>query len=174
MIELVREALRDIVARPLPYLAEVVHFVALLAIVWLVLRRTVARTLAERRRRIAAGIEAAEGAAAARADAEARAAALLAEAGERARRIGEEAAAAVAAARSEGLERIAREAAAVVRLADDAAEAERARVSRESSERLIELVGAVVRRFLDQALSEGERRALTQKLILSHLAELER
>jgi F0F1-type ATP synthase membrane subunit b/b' len=53
-------------------------------------------------------------------------------------------------------------------------QAEKDRLSREASDRLVRLTTEVTRRYLDEMLGENERRALTQKAILASLGELER
>jgi F-type H+-transporting ATPase subunit b len=172
MIALLGQALREVAAAPLAFAAEVAQFAVLVVLVWLLLRRTVGKTLAERRRRLAAELAEADAAEPLQRAAQERAAALLEEARAEAERLAARAAAEVAEARRAELERIERDAAAAILEAERAVAGEKERVARETSERLVDLVGAVVRRFLEQTLSDGERRALTQRLILDRLREL--
>lgn len=171
MSELLAVALREITDNPLAYGAEVVQFVLLVTIVWQLARRAAGKTLAERRRRVIAEVEQANAAPRQRAEADERAAAILAQARSEAERVAEQAAAAADVARREGRERIEREAAGAVAAAEEALVAERARATREASDRLVELIGVVVRRFLE-TLPESERRVLTQRLILERLKEV--
>jgi F0F1-type ATP synthase membrane subunit b/b' len=171
MSELLREALREVTRDPLAFAAEIVQFAVLVVIVWQLARRFVAQPLAERRRRVTEEVEQADAAPRLRAEADARAAALLAEGRAEAARIAERAAAAADAARRDGRERIEREAAGAVVTAEQALGAEKDRAAREASDRLVELIGTVVRRFLE-TLPEGERRVLTQRLILDRLKEV--
>jgi F0F1-type ATP synthase membrane subunit b/b' len=72
-----------------------------------------------------------------------------------------------------GLEQAEHEANAIILDAQKTIKTEKDRVVREASEHLTELVTLVTRRFIGEALTESERRALTQKLILTRLKEME-
>lgn len=168
------EALREVAARPASFAAEIVQFVVLVVVVAWAARRPIAARLAKRRDRIAADLAGAaeadreaEGMRAevegvvARAEAEARA---LVEAA-RARATAERDAADVASRA---------EAERVLAQARDTVEAERRRVLQEASERLVRLTSETARRYLEEMLTEGERRAVTEKAILDSLRRMER
>ena len=173
MGELFREMLREITGRPAVFAAEVVQFLLLVGIVLYLLRRSVGPKLKERRERISAEVEKADRVEEAWAEARKQAAVIAAEARAQAERILEAAGIAVHEQRRAGLERIEQEAAGITRRAQEAIAAEKERVVREGADRLVELITQVTRRFLEEALSESDRRALTHKLILARLKEME-
>jgi F0F1-type ATP synthase membrane subunit b/b' len=53
-------------------------------------------------------------------------------------------------------------------------EREKERFSRETGARLVQLTAETVLRYIDEMLTESERRALTQKAILASLGQMER
>lgn len=173
MKELLQEVLHEITGEPVMFAAEVVQFILLVVIVRFLLRRILGTDLRERQEQIVARVEEADRADEAYADARRRADTIMAETRGEAQRIREQAAMTAEQERRAGRERIEREAAAIILQAVQSIEAEKARVVREASEQLIDLIGLVTRRFLDEALTEQERRALTQKLILARLKEME-
>ena len=173
MKELLQEVLHEITGEPVMFAAEVVQFILLVVIVRFLLRRILGTDLRERQEQIVARVEEADRADEAYADARRRADTIMAETRGEAQRIREQAAMTAEQERRAGRERIEREAAAIILQAEQSIEAEKARVVREASEQLIDLIGLVTRRFLDEALTEQERRALTQKLILARLKEME-
>jgi F-type H+-transporting ATPase subunit b len=172
--EALRAALREVTARPMSYLAEVVQFLVLAGAIGWAARRPVARRLAARRERIAAELAEAERAEqefVAMGD-EARAAIAKAE---------EDAPGIVTAARERAEKELATgialaeaEAEQAIRLACEAVEREKARVAAEASGRLLKLTTEIARRYLDEFLSEGERRSMTERVILESLEEMER
>ncbi len=174
MSDLLREVMQDIGSRPFAYLAELAQCAILVLIVRAVLIRTVGKPLGERRQRLAEQVAHAKAAAARHEEAVQRAAAIVAEARAAAQRTTAAATDAAERARTTGYEQIARDAAAAVHQAEQAVEAEKLRVSREASERLVDLIGVAVRRFLEQAVSDDQRRALTNQLILDRIEGLAR
>ena len=172
MNELLQEVLHEITAEPMLFAAEVVQFLLLLVIIRYLLRRVVGKDIRERRDRIAAEVEEADRADEAYADARRQTDAIVAEARREAQQIREQAKTARENDRTAGRERFEQEAAAIILQAEQSIEAEKNRVIHEASEQLIDLIGVVTRRFLEEALTENDRRALTHKLILSRLHEL--
>ncbi len=167
------EALREIAARPASFAAEIVQFVVLVVVVGWAARRPIAARLAKRRDSIAADLAGAL-------EAEREAEAMTAEAEAVVPRAEAEARAVVEAARERAkIERDAADAAAraeaerVLAQARDTVEAERRRALQEGSERLVRLTSEAARRYLEEMLSEGERRAVTQKAILDSLRRME-
>jgi F0F1-type ATP synthase membrane subunit b/b' len=173
MIELIQEVLREITGKPLLFAVEFVQFLLLVAVVRFLLPRIVGRGLKERRERIAAEVQKADLADAAYAEAERQAAALIAEARAEARRGIEAARAAAQEERRTGLEQAEQEAKAILLQAQQTVETDKARVTGEASERLVTLITQVTRRFIEESLTESERRAVTEKLILASLKEME-
>jgi len=57
--------------------------------------------------------------------------------------------------------------------ARQAVETEQGRVAGDLSEQLVTLITLVTRRYIEESLTESERRAVTQKLILASLNEME-
>ena len=174
MGEALRAALHEVAARPMPYLAEVVHFLVLVGVIGLVAHRPLAKRLAKRRERIAAELAEAE-------RNERECVALGDEARGAEPRAKEDARGIVAAARTQadeeraaGTTRAQAEAEQAIRLAHEAVEREKTKVSAEASERLVALTAEIARRYLDEFLSEDERRAMTERAILESLEEMER
>jgi F0F1-type ATP synthase membrane subunit b/b' len=173
MKELIQEVLREITGKPILFAVETVQFLLLIAIIRFLLPRIVGRGLKERRERITAEVQKANQAHAAYAEAERQAAALIAEARAEARRTIEAARAAAQEERRTGLEQAEQEARAIILQAQEAVETEKGKVAGEASEQLITLVTLVIRRYIEESLTESERRAVTQKLILASLKEME-
>ena len=173
MKELIQEALRQVTGEPLIFTVELAQFILLVLIIRYLLPRIVGTALKERRKRIAADVEKADQAEAAYAKAGQEAAALVDAARAEARGTIEAARAAAQEERRAGLDRAEQEANAIILQAGQAIETEKERVAGEASEQLIALITLVTRRFIEESLTEGERRAVTQKLILASLDEME-
>jgi F-type H+-transporting ATPase subunit b len=173
MKELIQEALRQITGEPLMFTVELVQFLLLILLIRFLLPRIVGTALKERRTRIATEVEKADQADAAYAEAQQQAAALVAAARAEAQRIIETARTTAQDERRVGLERAEQEANAVLLQAKQAIETEKGRVTSEASEQLVTLITLVIRRFIEESLTESERRAVTQKLILASLNEME-
>jgi len=172
MSELIQEVLLEITAKPLLFFVEIVQFLLLVFIVRLILIRVLGTTLKERRERIAADVEKADQADAAYAAAQQQAAALTAGALAEAKRSIEAARTAAQDERRRGLNEAEQEAKAILLQAQQTVETEKGRVAGEASEELITLITQVVRRFMEEMLSESERQAVTQKLILASMKEM--
>ena len=172
MSELIQEVLLEITAKPLLFVVEIVQFLLLVFIVRLILIRVLGTTLKERRERIAADVEKADEADAAYAAAQQQAAALTAGALAEAKRSIEAARTAAQDERRRGLNEAEQEAKAILLQAQQTVETEKGRVAGEASEELITLITQVVRRFMEEMLSESERQAVTQKLILASMKEM--
>jgi ATP synthase F0 subunit b len=173
MKELIQEGLRQITGEPLIFTVELVQFLLLILIIRFLLPRIVGTALKERRKRIAAEVEKADQADAAYANAQQEAAALVAEARAEARKIIEAARIAAQEERRAGLDRAVQEANAILLQAGQTIETEKERVVSEASEQLVTLITLVSRRFIEESLTESERRAVTQKLILASLDDME-
>ena len=172
MSELIQEVLLEITAKPLLFFVEIVQFLLLVFIVRLILIRVLGTTLKERRERIAADVEKADQADAAYAAAQQQAAALTAGALTEAKRSVEAARTAAQDERRLGLNEAEQEAKAILLQAQQTVETEKGRVAGEASEELVTLITQVVRRFMEETLSESERQAVTQKLILASMKEM--
>ena len=172
MSELIQEVLLEITAKPLLFVVEIVQFLLLVFIVRLILIRVLGTTLKERRERIAADVEKADEADAAYAAAQQQAAALTAGALTEAKRSVEAARTAAQDERRLGLNEAEQEAKAILLQAQQTVETEKGRVAGEASEELVTLITQVVRRFIEETLSESERKAVTQKLILASMKEM--
>ena len=174
MEALLRDVIAEIASHPARFIAEAVQAVLLVGIVAWFARRWARKRLAERRDRIGAALAEADAAEKACADLREQARSVTAQAEgevpELLRAAREQAArerdAMIAAADTEARE--------LVDQASRTVQAEKDRISREASDRLVHLTTEVTRRYLDEMLSESERRTLTQKAILASLGELER
>lgn len=174
MNELVQEVLRQITEEPWIFVVEIAQFLLLVLIIRFLLPRIVGTALKERRKRIAAEVEKADQADAAYAKARQQAAALVAAARAEAQRTIEAARTVAQDERRSGLDQVEQEASAILLQASQASETEKGRVASEASEQLVTLITLVTRRFIEESLTESERRAVTQKLILASLNEMER
>jgi F-type H+-transporting ATPase subunit b len=173
MKELIQEVLRQITGEPLMFTVEIVQFLLLVLIIRFLLPRIVGTALKERRKRIAAEVEKADQTDAAYVKAQQQAAALVAAARAEAQRTVEAARTAAQDERRAGLDQVEQEANAILLQAGQAIETEKSRVASEASEQLVTLITLVTRRFIEESLTESERRAVTQKLILASLKEME-
>ncbi len=173
MRELIQEVVHEITGQPFIFAVEVVQFIALVVVIRALLLRLVRRNLQERRERIAAELEKADRADTAYAEAKQQAAALVAGARAEAQRIIESARTAAQEERKAGLDQVKEEADAILLQARQAVETEKGKVTGEASERLVTLITEVTRRFIEESLTESERRAVTEKLILAGLKEIE-
>ncbi len=173
MSELIRDVLHEISAQPLSLAVEIVQFVVLIVIIRLVLVRVVGPALKERRDRIAAEMDRADHADEAYEEARQQSAQLVTEARARAQQVTEAARAATQEERATGLRQIDEETSAILRQAEQTVETEKRRVAGEASEELVTLISQVTRRFIEEAMTESERQALTRKLVLSSLKEPE-
>ncbi len=171
--ELIQEVLHEIAGEPLRFAVEFLQFLLLVVIIRFFLRRSVGPDLKKRRERIAAEVEKADQADAAFAAAQHQAAALEAGARAEARRTIEAARTAAQDERRAGLDQAEQETKAILLQAQQTVETEKDKVSSEASEELVTLITVVSRRFIEESLSESERQAVTQKLILSSLQEME-
>ena len=174
MGEALRAALHEIAARPMAYVAEVLQFIVLVGAIGLIARRPLTKRLAARRERITAELIEAEGD-------EHQCIALSDEALAVVSRAEEEARGIVVAARAEaekereaGTARAQAEAEQALLVAREAVEHEKARVIAESSARLVTLTTEIARRYLDEFLTEDERRSMTEKVVLETLEEMGR
>lgn len=174
MSELLQGAVGEITASPLRFAAEVAQAAALIALLAWAARRAIAKRLGRRRQEIETALREADRAAleadallaeerSVLARAEAEGPAIVRRATEEAER---EASAANAALEGE--------AEALLRQAREAVEAERSRTRRESAERLVRVTAVAARRYLDEVLTDAERRALMEKAIAESLDELAR
>jgi len=173
MNELIQDVLRQISSEPLIFAVEVAQFFLLVLIIRFLFPRIVGTALKERRKRIALEVEKADQADAAYAKARQQAAELVAATRAEAQRTIEAARTAAQEERRAGLEQSDQEAKAILLQAGQAIETEKERVAGEASEQLVTLITLVSRRFIEEALTESERRAVTQKLILANLNEME-
>ena len=173
MSELIQEVLHEITGEPLRFAIELVQFVLLVVIIRYFVRRSVGTHLKTRRDRIAAEVQKADQADTAYAEAQHRASLLKTEARDEARRTVEAAKIAADAERQAGLEQVEQEADAILLQARQAIDTEKNRVGSEASEELITLITLVSRRYIEESLTESERRTVTQKLIIASLKEME-
>jgi len=172
MGELLHEFLHEITANPIRFLAEFVQSLILLAILGWMGQKAARKRLDARRTRIVAELAEAE-------QAEHDVTRLQEETRARAARASEEGSALLRQAevkaqqeRVAAIEHAEAEAKELIGQAEQAVVRDKARVTRESARRLVELTAEATRRYLDEMLTESDRRALTQKAILASLAAL--
>lgn len=174
MGETLREALREIAAGPAGFIADVVHFLVLAAVIAWWGRRAVARKLSGRRARIAAELVGAEQAERESTTLRGEAQAVIVRAEEEVSRLVQAAREEAEKEREAAIAEAQADAERTIRQARESVEREKAKVVMEASERLVRLTAQTARRYVDELLTESERRVVTEKAILEGLAEMER
>ncbi|MDH4138950.1 MAG: ATP synthase F0 subunit B [Coriobacteriia bacterium] len=169
--ELVSEFLHELTTTE--YLIELVQGSLLILILVLALPRLLKPRLAARRQGIIDDLEAAVAAPEEVERAEKEAKAVVARVRREAHRTKLAAKADAIAERDEAISDAEREAAEIVEHAHQTVEAEKASVSTETCEEMVGLVTVIARRFLDESLSEKERRALTERVVMSSLENID-
>lgn len=172
MSDVLREILSGIADEPIRFLVETLQSLLLIGGVAWAARKFLLPRLSARRAAVAAALTAA--------DAEEKASVLLREeAGQVAARVAPEAAAVLAKLKEESererqafLVQAESDATQIVVQARQTLEAERDGVVREASDRLGSLTTRVARQYLDQVLTEEQRRALIQTAITRSLDDL--
>jgi F0F1-type ATP synthase membrane subunit b/b' len=172
MEDLLREAIGALTADPVRSLVEVAQSLFLLVVLGWAGRKFARRQLAARQARVAAELAAAE-------TAERDGIRLQEEARGVVAGIERQVADILRAARDQAEQeretsaaRIETDAGQMVLQARQTVESEKNRVVREASDRLIHLTAEAARRYLDEILTESQRRALIQKAILESLEEM--
>jgi F0F1-type ATP synthase membrane subunit b/b' len=172
MGELLRELLQETGARPIAFVAEVIQSVLLIAVAIWAGRKYGARRLAERRERIVAELAAATSAEQESLKLRDEALAVAANAttaGASLVRISQENATREREASKADIDAAARQ---IVDTARSTLEAERDQIRHDAADRLVRLTSEIARRYVDEFLSESERRALTRKAIEATLDQL--
>ena len=173
MIELLNEALHEITGNPVDFAVEFFQFVILMAIISFYVPRYVGPRLRGRRVKIIAELEetariekeyvgAGEKAAGIVARARQEASDILSEAQEKARM-----------EREAAVARTGQEVESIILQAKQNIETEKGIIRGEFSQLLVDLVAETTRRFMDEALTESERHALTQNMILASFERME-
>ncbi len=172
MEELLRQVLSELAADPVRSLVELAQSLLLLVALAWAGRRFARRQLAARQAKVAAEVAAAG-------TAERDGIRLQEEARGVAGRIEQQVADILRAAREQAeqerqtsLARIETDAGQLLRQARETVESESNRVVREASDRLIRLTAVAARRYLDEVLTESQRRTLIQRAILESLEEM--
>ena len=172
MEELLRRVLSDLADNPLRTGVEMAQSVLLLVIVVGAARYFARRQLAARHSRIATELAAAEAA-------ERDGATLETQARDVGAKIEQQVGEILRAAREQAeqerkasLAQVEADAGQVIVQARQSVESEKNRVVRESSERLVRLTAEAARQYLDEILTENQRRTLIQRAILQSLEEM--
>lgn len=173
MAELFKEVLHEITSKPVIFIAEIIQFAILIGIFIFAVPRIVGKMLKERRERIIAELQEATKAKKEYTEVKKEANAIVAKAKEEARQIVREAQENAKREREAAVVQAEQEAKDIILQAEQTIETEKNKVISEACEQLVSLVTVTSRRFLDEALTESERRALTQKIVLSSLEEIE-
>jgi F0F1-type ATP synthase membrane subunit b/b' len=169
---LLQEVLHEITAAPARFMVEFAQSLLLIGIIVWMGRRWVRKRLVERRERIAAELTAAEAAERQWAGVDEEVRAVVARAQQEAPDLVKAARERAESERVAAMARIESEAEQAVAQARQTVESEKLRVARETADRLTQLATATTRRYLDEMLTETERRALTQQAILASLEAL--
>ena len=173
--ELFHEVVAEIQANPTTFIIELVQFVLLYAIVWVIAfgigkrRGFVSNMLVERRARVGRDLEEADGAEAALQAARQSAESAVADARAEAKRVLTEARRSARAVRASSAKAAEKEADALREHARQLLEMEQQEMLAEARERLLEVVGSATRHILSERLSPAEQRALVQRAIMASL-----
>jgi F0F1-type ATP synthase membrane subunit b/b' len=173
MEDLLGGSLNEIFAHPIRFTADVVQSLLLLAVIAWAGRRYAVRRLADRRSRIATELADADAAQRDSVRIREESRAVVAQAREAAPGILQDAQARADREREASTAAIESEAREIVEQARRSIELELAGVRREASERLVRLTTETARRYVEELLTEAERRALTQKAILAFLDQVD-
>lgn len=175
VLELLNAVRAEIVSDPLTFAIEIVQFVLLVSVVWIVgiglgkRRGFVTNMLAERREKVASELEAADGSEEALATAQLNAESAMKEARAQAKRALAEARRQAKHEREAAAETADREAEALREHGRQLLEMERQEMLADARERLLEIVGSATRHILSERLSPAEQRGLVQHAIMESL-----
>jgi F0F1-type ATP synthase membrane subunit b/b' len=172
MGDLTRELLQEMAARPVAFAAELLQSLLLIGIVVWGGRKYGARRLTERRERIAAELAAAASAERESAKLRAEALAVAANAEPSSAEIVRTARENAARERAMSQSEIDAAARMILDKAHSTVEEEKHHIRRDTADRLVHLTSDIARRYVDEFLSEAERRALTRKAIEAALDRL--
>jgi F-type H+-transporting ATPase subunit b len=172
LAELFQEVVREVTRTE--FLVEFVQGCLLVAILVFVVPRLLRPRIAARAERVKAELESAETAEDERAKSQREARRIVSIARRESRAAAEQACAEAEAKRAEALAAAEQEAADIVATARRTVEAEKAAVVSQACDETVALVTVIARRYLEEALSEGERRKLTEKLVLSSLESMDK
>jgi F-type H+-transporting ATPase subunit b len=174
MVEILKEVLHEITAQPVLFIAEIVQFSLLLGVILWVVPRFIGKRLNERRAKIAAELAEAEKAEMEYPRIKKEARVVIGRAEKEAREIIRIAKETVKKEREAAMAQADAEAKEIIHRAQETVEREKNRVIREASEHLVSLTTEITRRYLDEALTESQRRTLMEKAILQSLEKMER
>lgn len=172
MEELLQEVLHEITNKPEVFIAEIIQFALLLGIILWLLPRVLGKKLAERQQKVVSEIREAEQIEQEYLQRKREAEEILANAEKEARQILLDAERNAEKERKIALSQIEKEVEEILSRAQQLVEAEEMKVMEETSEQLAGLVAEAIRRYVDEILSETERRSLTERIILSSLEEM--
>lgn len=172
MEELLRQVLSDLAANPVRSAVEVLQSLLLLVIVVWAASKFARRQLGERHSRIAAELTAAETAEREGTGMEAKARDLAAGIEQQVAEVLRVAHEQAEQERKTATAQVAADAEQAVVQARQSVEREKQRLAREASERLVRLTAEAARRYLDEVLTENQRRTLIQRAILESLEEM--
>lgn len=156
------------------FIVEFVQGLVLIAILVFALPRLVRPRLAARRARIVSDLGAARTAGAERTRCQREAKLIVSRAHKDAKASMKGVRAEAEAERADAMTAADEEAAEIVARARDSLEAEKHTVVAQSCDEMVGLVTIVARRYIDETLSESERGALTEKLVLTSLESIDR
>lgn len=172
MVEILVEAWAEIAHKPLLFLLEIIQFAILVAIVVYGGRNIIGGFLTRRRDRIAAEVTEALKGKEALAYAKSEAEAIVADAKKNAASIISQAKAEAKANHKVAQTKANEETDRIIRQAGETIEAEQREIAEQSARQFVELVPILARRFIEEELTESDRRAMIQKIIISGLKEL--
>lgn len=172
MAELLNEFVHEITAKPVVFVVEVIQFIFLMGIFVYAIPKTVGRKLKERRQEIVEQLQEAVNAEKEYRNAEKEAEKIIAKAKGQADQIIKETKENAARVRETTMSQADKETDEIIQQAHRIIETEKEKIIHEACEQLASLVTLTTRQFLDEALTDRERRTLTQEIILSSFEEI--
>ena len=172
MADLLNEFMHEITGKPTVFIGEIIQFLVFIGIFTYALPKVLGKKLKERRDGIDQELQMVKGAPKRYSDAEKEAEIIIAKAKEQASHIIDEAKQDVETKRKATIVKADKEVDQVFQQAKHAIKTEKNNIISHTCEQLVSLVSETTREFMDEALSNDERQALTEKIIQSRFEEI--
>ncbi len=173
MIEILEEIVREISKHPGLFVLELIQFLLLAGLLVFFIPRYLKKFLNDRKERIIEDLKRSEEAFEEHKIAEEEAKAIITRARENASQIIKEAEIEAQKEMEAIMKQAEEEVKDIIGRTKEAIDNEKRLMFKEMNEQLVSLIAKITRRYIEEALSEDEKRALTQKAIISGLEEIE-
>lgn len=173
MIEIFKEIVHEISEHPGLFILELVQFLLLAGLLAFFVPRYLKKFLIDRKERIIDDLKRSKEAFEEHRIAKEESEAIISSTREKASQIIKEAESEAQKEMEEVMKQADEEVKEIIGRTKEAIDNERRLMFKEMNEQLVSLIAAITRRYIEEALSEDEKRALTQKAIISGLEEIE-